>query len=290
MSWQKTNFKFKDSSFWLKILVPLFLLYYFLYELIHKNQLRFSGLDIPITTRCNLYCDNCANLMNYYKGESINLHLSLDELIEEIDLLFETVDYVFSLKILGGEPFLNNDLAPFLEYLANCDFSEKFDHIVILTNGTVIPKENILNNLHNDKIMVGISNYGKKSERIIPILNQYGINYELSSYDEEWFDMGDMSSRNRSEINLINLFNSCLPKVSCNSYFKKQFHLCPRSAHGVDLGFVPEKSGDFVYFDKSESISIRRKKLKELRNKKYICACDYCDWPLERVIKKRGEV
>ena len=86
MSWQKTNFKFKDSSFWLKILVPLFLLYYFLYELIHKNQLRFSGLDIPITTRCNLYCDNCANLMNYYKGESINLHLSLDELIEEFPL------------------------------------------------------------------------------------------------------------------------------------------------------------------------------------------------------------
>lgn len=265
--------------------------YYYISEWSHRKELRYSHIEVPITPACNLRCPECVNLMPYYPKGVKDLNLSIDEMIKGTELLLETIDYVYIFKILGGEPFLNRELGDYLEYLVNSDLvKEKVLELQIVTNGTVIPDKKSIEILGNNKqITVLISNYGKKSEKIVKTLEEHGISYNLSEFDDGWIDPGDLSCRNRDEKELKDIYKICGSKASCNSYFKNKFFICARQGHGIDLGLVPDNKKEYVSMDEG-SIEERREKLFKLRDLDYISTCDYCDCPLEIVIKKRGDV
>lgn len=73
-----------------------------------------GGVEIDLTKRCTLRCKECANLMQYYKkpdripGETIR---------KSVICLLDSVDGIAMLKILGGEPLLEQELQPYKEGL-----------------------------------------------------------------------------------------------------------------------------------------------------------------------------
>ena len=267
----------------------LYFTYYILDEFKNRNTLRYAYLEFVLTTKCNLNCENCAHLMNHYNDHH---QYSFDEFKENIDLLFETVDYVIQLRLLGGEPFLNRDLGKFLEYmLSDENISKKFSEIGITTNGTVVPDKKALEVMSDNKrTKVFISNYGEKSKRNIKLFNEKNISFELESENQIWFDPGQPVTHNRSVKELKKMYKGCYLKDICNSYFDGEFHVCSKSNHGTRIGLIPKREEDFARLKSCDSLQERRSKLLSLKKIDYIIACDYCDFMLKKPMKSKSDV
>lgn len=88
-----------------------------------------------IGTRCNYSCSYCPPEWN----SRTDKHLTYDQLTsawQQIILSTQHLDEVtYDLCIMGGEPTLNKNLLPFLNWLTET-YNGKFDNIGIITNGT----------------------------------------------------------------------------------------------------------------------------------------------------------
>lgn len=87
-------------------------------------------------------------------------------LIKTMSNLLKCIDYIEELHILGGEPFLNVDLNRMLNWLIGI---KRIKNITIVTNGTIVPSQEIMEILQDKRCEVFISNYGNVSSRIVKI-------------------------------------------------------------------------------------------------------------------------
>lgn len=229
-------------------------------------------MEIPITTKCSLNCKKCSNLIPCYKKRS---DYDTDILIKSINKFLSCINYIVFIRILGGEPFLNKDLSKILEEVLK---SDKIQRIEIVTNGTVIPKDKkLLDILKNNRIIVSVSEYPIVDyNKLILFLKKNNIKYRIDKMNF-WMDYGKPNKRNKSNKELIKQYARC--NNVCKSLVNGQLHLCPRSSHGTDLGIITNNEDDYVDLldDKISDIE-KRKKLIRLFKKKYIVACDYCDF------------
>ena len=230
-------------------------------------------MELVITTKCTLNCKNCANLMPMYKKP---YNVDKDIIIKSIKKIAACVDEVYIFRILGGEPFCNPELKNYLREMPE----NKFREIVIVTNGTLVPKDPELINIIREKnITVEISDYGKisyKKDELIEMLKKEKINYKINSAYRVWYDYGSLENKNKSKKSLKRQFSKC--DIYCKSILNGALYYCPRHSHGIDLGKI--KKNDDEYVDLlNNSDKENRKKIKELmlRNK-YIEACNYCNY------------
>lgn len=229
-------------------------------------------LEVVVTEKCTLRCKDCANLMQYYnKPENI----SKDEIIPYLDRLIQCVDYIVELRFLGGEPFLAESLIDLIKHYLECN---KIGRIGIYTNGTVMPKSDLVQMLKNEKVAVHISDYGKISRRIKEIeeiFKRDNVNYYIQKYDK-WYDLGSLDKRNYTFEEAEELYNICLSS-KCRTFYRGKLYGCPRAAHGEKLGFFTNGYGDIVDFREGKSTDKLITELKEFLNRRCLNACLYCD-------------
>jgi organic radical activating enzyme len=130
-------------------------------------------LEVVVTTRCNLKCRDCANLMQYYKAPA---DIDTDTILRSIDQLFQFDDYIVDLNLLGGEPLLGRDLPKILDKLG--EYRTRINTLNITTNGTVLPKYELIDALIRNNAIVTVSDYGALSgnrEQLIEILTENGV-------------------------------------------------------------------------------------------------------------------
>ena len=136
------------------------------------GHLWIDNVEIVVTTKCNLRCPACANLMQYYDNP---YHLERDIVIASMHKLNECFDWCNEYKIIGGEPFLNPDLKYFLEEIPR----EKCDEATVFTNAMVIPDDiELLEVMRRKKIKIVISNYScayGMQQRLIDLLKKENI-------------------------------------------------------------------------------------------------------------------
>lgn len=134
-----------------------------------------------INNECNLNCKHCR-----VSEKNDNEKLSLKE---AKNLLAECwYNGITMLNLSGGEPFLRNDILEILDY------AQKFEDIVITTNGTLLNDEKCKNLSEYKNIKLSISLDGleethdkfrrkkgafKKVVDTLPILNKYNIKYAI---------------------------------------------------------------------------------------------------------------
>ena len=95
---------------------------------------------LEITTVCTLACKLCIAKIPYYTSHE---HVELKYVKKDIEKLFEVYDYVENLDISGGEPLLYPNLELVLEEALK--YKDKWGRVRIITNGTVIPSEAVIN-------------------------------------------------------------------------------------------------------------------------------------------------
>lgn len=237
------------------------------------EYLNFPRVQFVVTSACSLKCKDCISLMQYYEKPT-NSNIELYK--AGFDRLVDCVSKIFDLRILGGEPFVNRDMYKIIEWYHE---SDKIKMISVFTNGTILPDENCINQLKREKVRVHISDYGfnrEKIKKLEVLLDKNNVRYYVQPYDF-WQDSGNLLKRNYTEEKKIYLFERCYER-ECFSYFNGRLYHCPRAAHGINLGAMPDIKEEYVDFmDNRITHNEVLKQLKFQRNRSYIDACDYCD-------------
>jgi organic radical activating enzyme len=228
-------------------------------------------ISINVTNRCTLKCKHCADLIPL-----INKPKDVDyvDLIQDIDKIFNSVDYIHRILLAGGELFLHPEIDKIID---KCINSKKIKCVQITTNGTIIPNDKILKMLSNKKVFVRVSNYGevaKNRNKLLGLLKYHNINYD-DCRNQKWSYMGELNCRNRTKRQLEKVFNECEVR-HCIGLHDGKIHLCTRSAVGVKLNIVPKDGKDYINI-RTASSNIIRKRIGSLYNKDYIQACNFCD-------------
>ncbi len=157
----------------------------------NRKQVHLVEVHTTITTRCTLKCKNCNMFMPYYKN---NIDISLENFKEDMDTLFNVADRIFSIGILGGEPLLNKELSDMILYLQET-YGNRIGEISIITNGTILPDDKLIEVLKKCNVKVHISNYtstvpyNKRLEEFEEVMRANEIEYRVNS-SLVWCDFG----------------------------------------------------------------------------------------------------
>ena len=137
-----------------------------------KNRV-VPRIEVNLIDACNLKCKGCTHFSSIYDSDSI---YPIDNYERDLKQL-RKVGQMFRLRLLGGEPFLLDNLDEYI-MIARKVFPEA--DIEVVTNGLLIPavNERILSAIKTNKISVVISAYQptlKKKNQIANRLDNYQI-------------------------------------------------------------------------------------------------------------------
>lgn len=239
----------------------------------NDEDLNFPRVQFVVTSGCSLRCRDCISLMQYYKKTE---NTDLEKYKKGFLRLLDCVTNIFDFRILGGEPFIHREMHKVIEWFHD---EEKIKRISIFTNGTIIPSGPAIEQLRREKIRVHISDYGfnrDKIQELVDVLKKNAITYYVQPYDF-WQDAGNLLKRNYADTKKKELFQNCYER-ECFSYFNGRLYHCPRAAHGINLGAMPDSKTEYVdLMDESIDNEELKRQLKFQRERTFIEACDYCD-------------
>ena len=240
---------------------------------LNKDKLFARCVDLVITEKCSMKCTDCSNLMQYYLTPQT---YDFENVLKSIDFLFSSVDEVYEMRVIGGEPMLNKDIHLIIERLVA---EEKVKRIVIYTNATIPLRVHQIPFFKNKKVMFLITDYAQLSRnisRLVAQLEDNEIAFDRKPVDG-WTDSGTIKHHNRNDEENQEIFDYCCAKnnVTLMAGYNKLYN-CPFAANAHTLGAVPESSNDVV--DISAEGSDTKKKIRAIIYREdFVGACDFCN-------------
>ncbi len=243
-------------------------------DYVTNDKLVLKSLDVQITEKCSLKCKDCSNLMQYYKKP---IDTDFNILVNAMDKIMSSVDFIDELRVLGGDPFMYKELGKIINKLSTY---ENVGRIVVYTNAKFIPKNQNLDYLRLPRVILDITNYGEASsaaDKFVDFAKKEGISYSMN-HCNTWQDCGRIVPKsNKTEKELEHQFNNC-----CNSDLISLLHgklyRCPFSANGVNLkAFEANKDDEIDLNDNISKKELRDRIMHLAFGKKYLTACRFCN-------------
>lgn len=262
---------------------------------------------ILLTFRCNLKCKLCCTATPQRKPER-QIDFPLESLKNIIKRYFEVVHFIRKLSFGGGEPTLYQSLPDLIDYTAQ--FSNQFEVLEIITNGTRIIEGDILSAVerHKDIMFFMIDDYGKNISKhawdLADILEEHGIRHEVRCYNGKsahaggWVDLGDFSQKNSEEKARELLTSCCISSKRKNhtaiayeaaSQESKSFfipyaantngliHRCARAYSTLEAGAITQDDCFVNIMDERLSTAELQNAIIALFSSDYYRACEYCN-------------
>jgi organic radical activating enzyme len=213
----------------------------------YENKVHIFQTDVLVTEKCTLACSHCNMFMPHFVSPN---HRDLEVIKSDIDLFFNKVDYVSVFHLVGGEPFLYPFIEDVIRYILT-NYITKIDKLIITTNGTIKPKQSILDLLKSNDVILSISDYTDKLEniksKVLKVLETYkseNINHYVRT-EIEWYDFGDLRIKKNLETDkLIKHFDSCTaPFRGLND---GKFYYCHLNTSAVLTKLFPLNDNDYV--------------------------------------------
>lgn len=244
------------------------------------NLLVLPRMVFSTTNKCSLRCKDCNNLIPYFECQR---DIPAEKMIAYIDKFFSIVDYCICVEVIGGEPFLYKDLGIVLRHLIN---KPQVYSIEVTTNGTLIPSDELLQLLKNEKIYVSLSDYEAvsktKKNLFIDCMEKHLINHKIINMHSSWVDSGNTEKRNRSKNALKWQYYACRNDMFCKTFWDGKLFACGRAPAIYELCDLKDSSS---FFDLDQvSPTEAKDKLKQFYLSEYAECCDYCDnatWPVK---------
>ena len=236
------------------------------HRLLNPKDLFLRSVDIVITEKCSLKCQDCANLMQYYTKPKDG---SVADIIASVDWLMDVTDGVFEFRLIGGEPFMNKEIYQIIERLLQI---KGFQKLVIYTNGMIPLKEKYKSLLLDQKVIFSITDYGdlaKNTSRFVQQVSDWGCVYRVHP-PEHWTDSGRIKKQNRSDANNQKIFNECCGK-NLWTLSDKGFGRCPFALNAAHLGAIEFTDSSVVEFGESKELK------SYLTNESFLSVCDLCN-------------
>jgi organic radical activating enzyme len=252
------------------------------------NKVYLYNVGIIVTTVCNLNCKYCLDFTPYNKNMK---HRHLDELKNEVDILFSCVDRLVNLSVCGGETLLYPYLGELLQYIS-CKYRDKIETIGVTTNGTIMPSVELCGILKKCKITVYTDDYSKTVPNVsipykqfIKKIMEHGI--ETHQVYIEYFyktfpPLGNYSLYN--DQSLTDKFDKCIQicdQVHYQDQKNGRIAACCYEAYALGAGLIKDSVEDYYDINGFSNSVQSKKELVEFRlgytNKGYVEFCKYCN-------------
>tara|TARA_B100000686_G_C16801940_1_gene986712 strand:- start:1186 stop:2418 length:1233 start_codon:yes stop_codon:yes gene_type:complete len=242
----------------------------------NPSKLFIKNVDLVITEKCSMACVDCANLMPYFEKPR---NYTFEALKYSIDIMSTYFDEIAEVRVIGGEPFMNKDFAKIVEMLS---VKKNIMRIAIYTNGTIVPNDEKIKSLENEKVFLYITDYDELSRNLKKLeekLKEKNIFHYIHKA-AGWTDCATIKKFNRTTEQNINLFKNCCAKNLATLSEGKIFR-CPFAASAFQLKGIPDDPDDYIdivnlYENEIKPEKIRRAISTYLFEKDYIPACDFC--------------
>lgn len=250
------------------------------------EEVRVDQLAFVVTMRCTLKCKHCLVFAPYYENP---VDYSLDILYKSIEKFFEVVDSVGVFNVQGGEPFMHKDLSKIIEKVLS--YSSKIERILLTTNGTLLPSNDVLKVLikHNQQVSINISDYGRslsrKVDELTRIFQKNNISYHINKYwgsDAHyggWIDFTNHTIKCLTDAETAENAKYCGNRSGSTNLAVRlgELYYCFRNTRRIDLGIIEKNTKSCVdLFNDLESVIEKRKQLNELLNAPFSPGCKYC--------------
>ena len=228
---------------------------------------RLFHVEMIITTKCNLRCNNCSNLIPEIQDKAKDVNF--EEFKRDIDLLMSNFDYIYHFQIHGGEPMLHPEIAKIMAYVLR--YKKKIGYSVIVTNGTNLPSQELLDVLSEQKSAIIASPYSFNKTMLEKLKTICAENHVLYTQfrEKKWFKFDSPDKEEYSVAELTSKYWDC-PINKCPAYKNGKLYLCARVAN------ILEYKDNLV--DDGINLNTRSKSnaIKFLM-KDYSINCKYCN-------------
>lgn len=142
---------------------------------IEENGLKY--VEFHVVDRCNLNCNGCSHFAPMVQND----YDHFDSFSKDIKRLRELVEHIDTIRLLGGEPFLDKDITRYI-LLARQLYPRS--NIEIATNGLLVPhlSKNVLEAISENGIVIDVTRYPPTDEivdLIHHVLEKNGISYRI---------------------------------------------------------------------------------------------------------------
>ncbi len=201
-------------------------------------------LEFHVTDNCNLNCKGCAHFSNIVSGKKNTDFLSWEK---DMSRLKELVEKIYTIRIMGGEPFLNLELGKFVAKTREL-FPQSLIHVV--SNGMLLHKvdQDVFRLIRENDVTIDISYYPEVDrDKAAEILEAENLRYRISTVPTDEF-LKYMNLKGDSDIGMAYAgcgFKECHflyeGKVSVCAfpllvkYFNEYFHENVDAGCGIDL-------------------------------------------------------
>lgn len=252
--------------------------------------LREKALGFMLSTSCNLNCRLCTASMPQFRERGVRVFEQAENYRRELIEIFNIYDHIGTISISGGEPLLNKELSE-IAAITLREFSDRFDQFRIITNGTIIPSEALLQTIKEygrGNADFQVDDYGVCSNNLEAVIRELGENdipYHVKKYHGEeqycggWIDLGSPEKkRDYSDEEAQRVIDRCRnAHMKCLIVFDGKLFLCPRAITGFALEMFDTSPQDYIeLLGQTQSLNEKKKIAAEFGSKP-IRACYYCN-------------
>jgi hypothetical protein len=228
-----------------------------------------------------LKCRHCLNFNPFAKQFYVR---DWKELVRDVDLFFSCVDHIMLFHVSGGEPMLYKHTADLIEYI-DTNYGDKIDTLRTVTNGTVVPEDEVLERLSKCNVEITVDDYRDavpkfrtQFEQLINKFEEYHIRYYVNKVGK-WIDLApertDYSSW--TEIEMEQHRSAC--SQSWQELRAGKLYSCNYAAYATVAGIAGEQDVEETYSLKDFTPD-KKKELVEFRlgytSKGYTNFCKKC--------------
>ncbi len=228
---------------------------------------------------CNFKCRNCGNFAPYSPRSA--LRYSIKSMEESLDILFSNGCKIANFQVQGGEPFAYSELSTLLKYLGGKKQDGKIRQIVIATNGSIMPSDEIFVLCKRHDIEIRISDYNiahEKAEEIDKKCAEFGLKhifYAFSSLQGQWYDLGGTDIKRESDDEVVKRRFKLCDFRGCLTLEDGRLSYCSRAINSQFAQGFTGRDGDYLIISKRPSF--RNDLRLYLANRHFMEACRYCN-------------